>query len=64
MMVKRMSKSTKYDLILEEAKKTNKKLKELHEDAGTYETPVDIDLVKTTKSMFYEKVIEIIKGGN
>ena len=56
-----MTKKDKYKMIVEEAKQTKKQIKELHKDAGTYESPVDIDLVKTTKAMFYEKVIEILK---
>lgn len=51
----------KYEKIVEEAKKTRKSIKQLQKDTGTYETPVDIDMVKTAKAMFYEKVIEILK---
>ena len=43
---------------------TRKQLKELYKDTGTYENPVDIDMVKTTKAMAYEKILEILKGGN
>lgn len=56
-----MSKSEKYEKIVEEAKKTRKQLKELHKEAGTFENPVNTDLVKTTKAMFYERVLEILK---
>lgn len=33
----------------------------IYADAGTVETPVDIDLVKTAKAMFYEDAKTILK---
>lgn len=33
----------------------------IYENAGTVETPVDIDLVKTAKAMFYEDAKVILK---
>ena len=50
-----------FEEIRDEALKTAKKLKELHKDSGTYKTPVNTDLVKTTKAMFYEKTVEILR---
>lgn len=40
--------------------RTNKKIKELMKDNDT-ENPVDADILKTTKAMFYEEVIHILK---
>lgn len=59
-MVKRMSKEEKYKKIVEEVKKTRMQLKKMHKNVGTFENPVDTDLVKTTKAMFYERVLEIL----
>ena len=56
-----MTDKQKYENIKQKAKETNKKLKELQKDLGTYENPVEIDLVKTTKAMFYEEVLEILR---
>lgn len=56
-----MKASEKYKMIKKEAKETNKKLKKLQEDLGTFDNPVEIDLIKTTKAMFYEKVVEILR---
>lgn len=58
-----MSDKEKYEKIKEIMKSTRKQLKELHKDAGTFENPVDIDMVKTTKAMAYEKILEVLKGG-
>lgn len=57
-----MNSEEKLERIKNEAKKTIKQLKELHKDKGTYDKPVDIDMVKTTKAMFYENVLEILKN--
>lgn len=40
--------------------KTNKQLKQLKKDTDR-SNPVDVDILKTTKAMFYEQVIEIFK---
>lgn len=56
-----MTDKQKYENIKQKAKEINKKLKELQKDLGTYENPVEIDLVKTTKAMFYEEVLEILR---
>lgn len=58
-----MNDKEKFEKIKETIKNTRKQLKELYKDTGTYENPVDIDMVKTTKAMAYEKVLEILKGG-
>lgn len=42
-------------------KDTTKQINAIYEDAGTVETPVDIDLVKTAKAMFYEDAKTILK---
>lgn len=57
-----MSDEEKLEKIKTEARKTIKQLKELHKDTGTYDKPVDIDMVKTTKAMFYENVLEILRN--
>lgn len=56
-----MNKAEKYSLIVKEAKKTAHKLEELYEQKGTYEAPVEVDLVKTVKAMFFENVMTILK---
>lgn len=58
-----MSDKEKYENIKEIVKDTRKQLKELYKDAGTYDNPVDIDMVKTTKAMAYERILEVLKGG-
>ena len=42
-------------------KDITKQINAIYEDAGTVETPVDIDLVKTAKAMFYEDAKVILK---
>lgn len=42
------------------AKKTNKQVRELKRNSDK-KNPVDMDVLKTTKAMFYEKAIEIFK---
>lgn len=59
-----MSDKDKFEKIKDVMRMTRKQLKELYKDTGTYENPVDIDMVKTTKAMAYEKILEILKGGN
>lgn len=56
-----MSDAEKYQQILEIARTVNKQLRAEQKNAGTYENPVNTDMVKTIKSMFYERVVEIIK---
>ena len=50
-----------FEEIREEAKKTHLKVKEIQKDTGDYNKPVNSDLVKTTKAMFYEKTLEILR---
>ena len=56
-----------YESIREEAKKTYKAVKRIETEAKGFLNPVDTDLVKTTKSMFYERTMEelrkVRKGG-
>lgn len=51
----------KLEAVIKTAKETQKQLKVLHENAGSYETPIDTDMVKTMKAMGYEKIIAILK---
>ena len=56
-----MSDNEKLDAIKVEAKKVITQVKALHEGKGKFENPVDADMVKTTKAMFFEKVLEILR---
>lgn len=58
-----MSSDTQLDAIKAEAKRAIKRVRKLQNGAGTYETPVDMDLVKTEKAMFFERVLEILRTG-
>ena len=58
-----MSSESQFEAIKAEAKRTIKRVKKLQQGAGTYETPVDMDLVKTEKAMFFERVLEILRTG-
>lgn len=58
-----MSSDTQLDAIKAEAKRAIKRVRKLQKGAGTYETPVDMDLVKTEKAMFFERVLEILRTG-
>jgi hypothetical protein len=49
-----------YKEIRKLAAKTNKQLKELKKNSSR-DNPVDMDMIKTTKAMFYEECIEIFK---
>lgn len=49
-----------YKEIRKLALKTNKQLKELKKNSCR-DNPVDMDMIKTTKAMFYEECIEIFK---
>lgn len=42
------------------AKKTSKQLKQLKADTDR-SNPVDVDVIKTTKAMFYEQAVEIFR---
>lgn len=42
-------------------KKTARQLKAIYADSGGYENPVNTDLVKTEKAMFYETARTILK---
>lgn len=55
-----MKSSQKYALILNEVEATSNRIKLIERDAGTYEKPIDTDLVKTEKAMFFEKVLAIL----
>lgn len=56
-----MKKSEKYDLIKSIVKETQQNMDKLYDGTGTYENPVDIDMVKTMKAMAYEQILETIK---
>ncbi len=49
-----------YKEIRKLAAKINKQLKELKKNSSR-DNPVDMDMIKTTKAMFYEECIEIFK---
>lgn len=56
-----MTNEAKLEAIKVETKKTIKQIKELHDGNGGYSNPVDMDMVKTSKAMFFEKVLEILR---
>lgn len=62
MVVRRVSdyEEMAYKEIRKLALKTNKQIKQLKKDTDRA-NPVDVDILKTTKAMFYERVIEIFK---
>lgn len=49
--------------IIKEVKSTKKKLDKLHEDKGTFNSPIDIDIDKTLKAMSYENILTILREG-
>ena len=49
-----------YKEIRKLAVKTNKQLKELKKNSNR-DNPVDMDVIKTTKAMFFEECVEIFK---
>ena len=55
-----MTSKQKYALILNQFEVTQNNIKLIEKDAGTYEKPIDTDLVKTEKAMFFEKVCSIL----
>lgn len=55
-----MSEDQAYKEIRKLAIKTNKKLKALKENTSR-DNPTDMDIIKTTKAMFYEEAIEVLK---
>ena len=56
-----MTSSEKFKAIKNEAKKTITQIKQLEEGNGSFESPVNTDMVKTTKAMFFENVLEILR---
>lgn len=54
------TKAEAYKEIRKLAVKTNKQLKELKKNSNR-DNPVDMDMIKTTKAMFFEECIEIFK---
>jgi len=52
--------SQSYREIRKLAIKTSKQLKELKENSDR-DNPVDMDMIKTTKAMFYEECVSILK---
>lgn len=55
-----MKDSQKYALILHQVELTRNRIKNIEQDKGTFEKPIEADLIKTEKAMFFEKVIEIL----
>lgn len=56
-----MSDLDKLNQIKEEAKKSISRIKALHDGNGSFESPVNMDMVKTEKAMFFERVLEILR---
>lgn len=56
-----MSNEEKLVAIKKQAKATIAIIKTLNSGNGTFENPVDMDMVKTEKAMFFERVLEILK---
>ena len=54
------TKAEAYKEIRKLAVKTNKQLKELKKNSNR-DNPVDMDMIKTTKAMFFEECVEIFK---
>lgn len=54
-----MSEKEAFKKIYNIAKKYKKEVKVLN-STGTYDDPIDADMVKTKKAMFYEEVIEVL----
>lgn len=50
-----------YHNLREEMVKVYKEVEGIQKNAGDYSNPVDTDMVKTTKAMFYEKALEILR---
>lgn len=50
-----------FNEIRKEAKKFCLQVKEIQKGTGDYNKPVNSDLVKTTKAMFFEKTLEILR---
>ena len=44
------------------AKKTLKEIKALQDENGDFKNPIDMDMVKTHKAMFFEEVLEILRS--
>ena len=57
------SETQAYKEIRKLAVKTSKQIRELKNNSNR-DNPVDIDMIKTTKAMFYEECIEIFKKHN
>ena len=55
------TKKEAFEAIYSLARETATQLKELQENLGDYSKPVNADLIKTTKAMFYEKTLEILR---
>lgn len=47
--------------IRNEAIKTATKIKKLEENKGNYVAPINADIIKTEKAMFYERTLEILR---
>jgi hypothetical protein len=47
--------------VREQAKITATKIKELEKNKGDYVAPINSDIIKTEKSMFYERTLEILR---
>ena len=53
-------KARAFDEILSLARNTNKELKEIKKDTDLSK-PIKLDVLKTTKAMFYEQCVHVIK---
>jgi len=48
--------------IMDAARSTRRQIKKIRDGMGSYDNPVDADLIKTIKANFYEKVIELLRA--
>lgn len=59
-MMQELEKET-IERIRSEAIKTATSIKELEADKGDYIAPINADIIKTEKAMFYERCLEILR---
>ena len=50
-----------FDLIYSKAKQVNKKIKQIKKDTSLSK-PINVDVLKSTKAMFYEDIVVILKS--
>ena len=57
----KQEKAEAFDLIYDKARKTNKKIKQIKKDTSLSK-PINVDVLKSTKAMFYEDIVVILKS--